>query len=184
MNKLSDEIWRTTLEDENIEVSSLGNVRRKSYTIQLKGNTTEIPAQILRPMLYGRYLYVNFGNKSFPVHRLVAEAFIDNPNNYSTVIHKDGNALNNSVNNLEWSSRSNNMKNCRKSDSYNISSGRSIKMYCKETDTTYLNVKQGVSEIKKSLDIPIQYDTLLRHLQKADFNEEIGLKSLHFQKIK
>ena len=30
----------------------------------------------------------------------------------------------------------------------------------------------------------IQYDTLLRHLQKADFNEEIGLKSLHFQKIK
>lgn len=40
--------------------------------------------------------------KDFKVHRLVAEAFIPNPNNYKIVNHKDCNPLNNKVDNLEW----------------------------------------------------------------------------------
>lgn len=40
----------------------------------------------------------------FLVHRLVATAFIPNPNNYPIINHKDVNPLNNSVNNLEWCS--------------------------------------------------------------------------------
>jgi len=38
----------------------------------------------------------------FLVHRLVAQAFIDNPNNYESVNHKDENRLNNKADNLEW----------------------------------------------------------------------------------
>lgn len=54
-------------------------------------------------------LFKNGRGKHFLVHRLVAQAFIPNPNNYSFVNHIDGNKLNNDVNNLEWCTWSQNM---------------------------------------------------------------------------
>lgn len=44
------------------------------------------------------------------VHRLVAKAFIDNPDSLPEVNHKDGDKLNNSVSNLEWMSREQNLR--------------------------------------------------------------------------
>ena len=40
--------------------------------------------------------------KQYTVHRLVAMSFLDNPNNYPIINHKDENKLNNNINNLEW----------------------------------------------------------------------------------
>lgn len=56
------------------------------------------------------YLYVDLwkNNKSYkkPIHRLLAEAFIPNPDNKPTVDHKDGNRQNNSLSNLRWATYS------------------------------------------------------------------------------
>lgn len=48
--------------------------------------------------------------KSLTIHRLVATAFIQNPNNYTDVNHKDHNKLNNNYNNLEWVSHKKNLQ--------------------------------------------------------------------------
>lgn len=47
-------------------------------------------------------------------HRLVAQAYLSNPNNFPVVNHKDGNKLNNNMNNLEWTTASANQKHAIK----------------------------------------------------------------------
>lgn len=95
-------------------VSDTGEVKSLQRTITTKSNQTyTIPERILKATPVARgYLQVMFCKdnvkKAFYVHRLVAEAFIENPNNEETVNHKDGNKLNNNANNLEWVSYSEN----------------------------------------------------------------------------
>lgn len=97
-----DEVWRTVAGyDGRYEVSNLGNVRS-----HYNGRT-----KMLKPMIsagkYNGYAMVtlyaapNIGRK-VKVHRLVAEAFIPNPDNLPIINHKDEDRTNNSVDNLEW----------------------------------------------------------------------------------
>lgn len=48
--------------------------------------------------------------KTVFAHRIIAMAFIDNPNNYPFINHKDGNKLNNNIENLEWCTSSQNVQ--------------------------------------------------------------------------
>lgn len=82
-------------EFNNYAISNFGNVKN------VKKN------KILTPYLnvngYLTYTFCQNGiKKTFRIHRLVALYFIDNPNNLPYVNHKDGNKINNSVENLEW----------------------------------------------------------------------------------
>jgi hypothetical protein len=109
------EKWEYVNNYPNYKISSLGRVKSlerlrkigKIYYLQKE--------KILKPdILTTGYFYVNISNnnkaKKFTIHRLVAQAFIPNPENKPQVNHKDGDKLNNEINNLEWCTASENIK--------------------------------------------------------------------------
>ena len=55
------------------------------------------------------YRHTILNRKNRNIHRVIAETFIPNPDNLPCVNHKDGNKLNNSISNLEWCNRSENV---------------------------------------------------------------------------
>lgn len=78
----------------NYSVSDDGQVRNDKTQKLLKGSLNKGYRMVS--------IYINKQPKPIGVHRLVALMFLDNPNNLPFVNHKDGNPLNNNVNNLEW----------------------------------------------------------------------------------
>lgn len=83
------------------------------YSVDEFGNVYGKRVDVLKQVNLGSYLGVSLplGNGSFKpflVHRLVATAFLQNPNDLPEVNHIDGNKYNNNVSNLEWVSRSDN----------------------------------------------------------------------------
>ena len=105
-----DEIWKKIDGYENYQVSNFGRVR-SDYTYGRWGKVMRKSPMILRQdQTKDGYLRVTLckghTQKHFAVHRLVAMAFIPNPNNLPEINHRDENSENNFVKNLEWCSRS------------------------------------------------------------------------------
>lgn len=89
------------------QVSDYGLVKSLSRTIIRNNSSYKIQERILSPAKHkSGYLYVMLSKDGADymkkVHRLVAEAFVPNPNNLPYVNHKDENKRNNISSNLEW----------------------------------------------------------------------------------
>lgn len=75
------------------------------------------------------YLYRDGKRHVKYLHRIVAEAFIDNPNNLPEVNHKDGNRANCRVDNLEWIDRVGNMRHGKGRAVHQVKDGIIIKTF-------------------------------------------------------
>ena len=140
--------WKKLKENCNYEVNKNGAVRNLKTKHILK------PAKIKNG-----YLTINLsqnGNgKTYLLHRIVANNFINNPNNYREVNHIDGNKLNNNVDNLEWCDRSYNLKhaydNNLKIKRYGENNPASKKVKQTNLETKEIIIWDSMMDIKRKL---------------------------------
>lgn len=103
------ELWKDIQGFEGLyQVSNMGNVRSCSW------KNMGFPKNLFLKKHNKGYRHVELVNKgtkkAFLVHRLVAEAFIPNPNGYPFINHIDEDKTNNRVENLEWCTQRQNMR--------------------------------------------------------------------------
>ena len=127
------EIWKDIKGYEGLyQVSNIGRVRSVDRYVNHIGCKVIRKGKILRPATdtsgyHGVILSKNNIAKRYKVSRLVASAFIPNPQNKEQVNHIDGNKLNNNVVNLEWCTASENIEHAYKNGLLIIPSGSNDK---------------------------------------------------------
>ena len=165
------EIWKDIKGYENIyQVSNLGRVKSLTRKINVLHGVRIIQGHILKPFKtntgYFRVDLKSHQKSNYKsIHRLVAETFIPNPNNFPIVNHKDNNPTNNKVDNLEWCTQSYNIKYAYKYGNAKPTSGcfkkgniphncRKINQYTKSKEfiCSYISIREAsrLTNIKES----------------------------------
>lgn len=117
------------------------------YKVDEYGNVYNRHDEKIKPELTKNgYLRVSLNNDSIKrkhasIHRLVAETFIPNPNDYPQVNHKDFNKQNNKVDNLEWCTPLDNLNYSGIIDKASIAKFQKVK--CEETGEIFDSVKDA-----------------------------------------
>lgn len=149
------EIWKDIPGYEKYQASNIGNIR--SYWG--KGNSVRILRFVQRKRGYRLVGFSTPNGKGMAyVHRLVALAFIPNPDNKVQVNHKDGDASNNRVENLEWATPSENMQHSYDTGLHNPVRGEKNPI-AKLSEPQVLEIRrraasgESVSRIKKDYDV-------------------------------
>lgn len=116
-----EEIWKDILNYEGCyQISNKGRVKcltryvyrgvgRNGTPINQRVDAKILSLHTTKTGYHSVMLHKDGRTRRYLVHRLVAQAFIDNPNNSPEINHKDGNRKNNLVDNLEWCNRSENI---------------------------------------------------------------------------
>ena len=102
--------WRNVKDFDGYRVSDTGVVKSRVNNRHGLGETYHVLKPVLNKNGY-ETVCLGRGNRRL-VHRLVAEAFIPNPNNLPLVRHMDDDPLNNRVENLAWGTQTDNMQDC------------------------------------------------------------------------
>lgn len=141
---LKDEVWKDIVGYEGLyQISNFGRVK------SLPRNGTKNTVRYLKSVRDGNgYLFVclckNNKRKYVKIHRLVAQAFLDNKYNYPQINHKDENKENNYVENLEWCTAK---YNINYGNRINIVSNKRSKKVCKfDINGNYLTTYKNAVE--------------------------------------
>lgn len=161
---MSNEIWKDIEEYEGLyQISSLGNVISldryvKRWCYKSNKNVNHFVRGVVKKgwIKDNGYLAVKLHNdgsyKSFYIHRLVAKAFIHNPNNKPQVNHKNGIKDDNRMVNLEWVNNSENLKHSYDKGIRSVSDSTRKKIgksHQGELSSNSILEKEDVIEIRK-----------------------------------
>ena len=165
------EIWKEIKGHSNYEVSNLGRVRSKDkYITTKKGWKFFCKGRILKPW-FASYLTVQLtNNERHTIHRLVAEAFIPNPDNKPYVNHIDGDKRNCKVENLEWVTH---QENCKHAYETGL---RTDNVYVNQIDVNTGEVIATFKSMKEASRITgVNYDSIA-HCARGDYKTGGGYK--------
>jgi len=160
------EIWKDIKGFEgSYQVSNLGNIRSLTRKVNTFYGVRTVKGKILKPLKtntnYFRVdLKQNQKHNYLSIHKLVAETFIPNPNNYPVINHKDNNPLNNCLDNLEWCTQSYNVQYAYKNGNAKPTTGcfkkgniphnrKKVNQYSKDGKflRTFISIKEAASSV-------------------------------------
>lgn len=146
------EIWEDIVDYEGYyQISNLGRIK----SLKRKYRKKEIFIKTSKNK--DGYIYVilskNNISKCFLVHRLVAQTFIPNPNNFPEINHKDENKYNNYVDNLEWCDRKYNINYNNLSKRINRINRKDLskQVYQYDLNNNFIKKWESTMEIQRQL---------------------------------
>lgn len=149
-----DEEWRDVPEYEGLyQASNYGRIRSldniQHVVFKGKSISKRKYGKVIKPGKHrGGYSMVWLSKngivKAYTVHRLIADAFLPNPDGLPEINHIDGDKKNNAITNLEWVSRSENLNHAYKQ--LGRKNGNERKVVCIETGVAYKSIQQAAAE--------------------------------------
>lgn len=171
MDFFNMEIWKDIKGYEGkYQISNLGRIKSIGRMTDFGKNKLWIEEKLLRYYITKKCLYFqitlrdyNLIPKNKMTHRLVAEAFIPNPENKPFVNHKNGNKMDNSVENLEWVTPKENSQHAIETG-LNVYYGENH-TYCKISDNTVSLIREDRKNGMRYSEIARKYEVSAGHVR-------------------